>query len=166
MGPKEVTVGGLTAGHRSHRRSALRRHKKRELLSGVVGVAERRPLDRCNSGCTPQAHCGVASNLSLRSTQPTRQLSGSPPGPRQRPFGPGQLALSAGLWFPLAFRRAAFASWVILYPLRDWAVLPKIVRLTGIGARPHRGCRVPRSVRCSGGGRLLYCGAWVSVGRA
>ena len=80
-----------------------------------------------------QAHCWVASNLSLRPAQPTRQLSGSLPGPRQPPFGVGHEALSTGLCLPLAFRRVAFASWAVLFPLRAWAVLPKIVRLTGWG---------------------------------
>lgn len=55
----------------------------------------------------------------------------------------------------------AFASWAFLFPLRAWAVLPKIVRLTGPGARPHRGCHVPHQLRRGGGGCLLYCAAWV-----
>src|SRR5262249_19361385 len=38
-------------------------------------------------------------------------------------------------------------------------------RPTGPGARPQRGCRVPHPKRCDGGGRLLYCGAWVSASR-
>ena len=50
-------------------------------------------------------------------------------------------------------------------PAAAWAVLPKIVRPTGTPARPQRGCRVPHLKRCDGGGRLLYCGAWVSVSR-
>jgi hypothetical protein len=108
-----------------------------------------------------QAHCWAASNLSLRPSQPTRQLSGSPPGPRQPPFGVGHEALSTGLCLPLAFRRVAFASWAFLFPLRIWAFLPKIVRLTGPRARPHRGCHVPHQLRRGGRGCLLYCVAWV-----
>src|SRR5947209_17780658 len=81
------------------------------------------------SVCRP--HGGAASNLSLWPAPPTRPLSGSPPGPRQPPFGAGHQALSTGLWLPLAFRRVAFASWAFLCPLRAWAVLPKIVLLTG-----------------------------------
>jgi hypothetical protein len=107
----------------------------------------------------------AASNLPL-GLLPSHRLAGDSPGPRPRPFGPGQPALAAGLWVPLALRRAAFASWAFWCPLRGGAVLAKIVRLTGPGARPQRGYRVPHPVRCGGGGRLLYCGAWVSVGRA
>ena len=55
----------------------------------------------------------------------------------------------------------AFASWAILFPLRAWAVLPKIVRLTGPEARPHWDCHVPHQLRRGGGGCLLYCVAWV-----
>ena len=99
--------------------------------------------------------------MSLRPAQPIRQLSGGPPGPRQPPFGAGHVALSTGLWLPLAFRLVAFASWAILFPLRVWAVLPKIVRLTGPRARPHRGCHVPHQLRRGGGGCLLYCATWV-----
>ena len=53
------------------------------------------------------------------------------------------------------------ASWAILFPLQTWAVLPKIVRLTGPGARPQRGCHVPHQLRCGARGCLLYCAAWV-----
>ena len=112
-------------------------------------------------GVRLQTHCWAASNLSLRPAQPIRQLSGSPPGPRQPPFGVGPEALSTGLGIPLAFRRVAFAFWAILFPLRVWAVLPKIVRLTGLEARPHRGRHVPHQLRCGGGGCLLYCATWV-----
>jgi hypothetical protein len=97
----------------------------------------------CRLGVRLQAHRWVASNLSLRPAQPTRQLSGSLPGPRQPPFGAGHEALSTGLWIPLAFRRVAFASWAFLFPLRAWAVLPKIVRLTGPGGQTATG--LPRS---------------------
>jgi hypothetical protein len=89
------------------------------------------------------AHRWVASNLSLRPAQPTRQLSGGLPGPRQPPSGAGHQALSTGLGLPLAFRRVAFASWAVLCPLRAWAVLPKIVRLTGLVGQTASG--LPRS---------------------
>jgi hypothetical protein len=102
----------------------------------------------------------LASNLSL-GWLPSPRTSGDSPGPRQPPFGAGHEALSTGLWVPLAFRRVAFASWAFLFPLRDWAVLPKIVRLTGPGARPHRGYHVPHQSRRGGGGCLLYCAARV-----
>ena len=116
----------------------------------------------CRLGVRLPAHCWAASNLSLRPSQPIRQLSGSPPGPRQPPFGAGHKALSTGLWLPLAFRRVAFASWAFLCPLRAWAVLPKIVRLTGPGARPHRGYHVPHWSRRERGGCPLYPGVQVS----
>ena len=48
--------------------------------------------------------------------------SGDSPDPRQPPFGLG-IALSARLWIPVAFRLAAFASWVILCPLGSSASL-------------------------------------------
>jgi hypothetical protein len=108
-----------------------------------------------------QAHSWVASNLSLWPSQPIRQLSGSPPGPRQPPFGVGHEALSTGLAIPRAFRQVAFASWAVLFPLRVWAVLPKIARLTGWVPDRIGGCHVPHQLRCSGRGCLLYCAAWV-----
>ena len=101
---------------------------------------------------------GDAPNLP-RGWRPLRRASGDLPDPRQRPFGPGQAALSAGLWLPLAFRLAALASWVFVCPLRDGAVLPKIVGLTGRRARPQRGCHVPLGVRRGRVGCPLYCGA-------
>ncbi len=83
-----------------------------------------------------------ASNLSLGSQSSRRTLDYSP-DPRQQPFGSGQMALSAGLWIPRAFRQAAFASWTFLCPLWNSAFLPKIVGPTGPESRPQRGCRVP-----------------------
>src|SRR5262249_55399424 len=94
-------------------------------------------------GVRLQAQAWVASNLPLRPSLASRQLSGSPPGPRQPPFSAGYAALSTGLWLPLAFRRVAFASWAFLFPLRAWAVLPKIVRLTGPAGQTASG--LPRS---------------------
>jgi hypothetical protein len=47
------------------------------------------------------------------------RLAGDSPDPRQRPFGPGQQALSVGLWIPRAFRRTAFASWVFYVPAAE-----------------------------------------------
>jgi hypothetical protein len=86
----------------------------------------------CRLGVRLQAHGWVASNLSFRPLQPIRQLSGSPPGPRQPPFGVRHEALSTGLGIPRDFRRVAFASWAVLFPLRVWAVLPKIVPWTAV----------------------------------
>src|SRR5262249_49610619 len=67
--------------------------------------------------------------------------------------------VSTGLWLPLALRRVAFASWVILCPLRRGPPFRRSAGLLARGARPQRGCRVPHPERCDGGGRLLYCGA-------
>ncbi len=55
-------------------------------------------------------------DLKLRRTfsLPSRFTS---PDPRQHPFGSG-ITLSARLLIPVAFRRAAFASWIIPIPLR------------------------------------------------
>jgi hypothetical protein len=66
------------------------------------------------------------------------------PDPRQRLFRPGMtpttgLSLSARLWIPVAFRRAAFASWVIL---SRWSI-PCSLRFTYYSRRHQRGCHVP-----------------------
>ena len=103
--------------------------------------------------------------MSLRPSQPTRQLSGSPPDPRQRPFGPGQPARIHRVMASPCLTAGGVRFLGHLVPAAAWAVLPKIGRPTGAGARPQRGCRVPHPERCDGGGRLLYCGAWVSVTR-
>jgi len=42
---------------------------------------------------------------------------GHSPNPRLHPFRLG-IALSGRLWIPFAFRLPAFASWILLHPLR------------------------------------------------
>lgn len=97
-----------------------------------------------------------------RAWLPRQRSKGDSPGPRQQPFGLGQSALSVGLCLSRAFRRTAFASRTFLCPLRFWAVLPKMVGLTGV-CRTATG--LPRFApgRSVGGGCLLYCGAEVSA---
>ncbi len=61
-------------------------------------------------------------DLRLRRTS-SLQSRLSPPDPRQHPFGEDMIvrvasSLSARLSIPVAFRRAAFASWIIPIPLR------------------------------------------------
>ena len=89
-------------------------------------------LDRCvasGSVCKPIAGPHLTCPFGLHN--PSGSCRVVHPAPRQPPFGVGPEALSTGLGIPLAFRRVAFAFWAILFPLRVWAVLPKIVRLTG-----------------------------------
>ena len=84
-----------------------------------------------------------ASTVSL-DLQSLPRSAGDSPDPRQHPFGLG-IALSARLWIPVAFRLAAFASWIILFPLRDSRSLRSRTgsRHTMPLARPHRGFHVP-----------------------
>ena len=79
--------------------------------------------------------------------------------PTSAAFQPESRGLvSARLWIPLAFRRAAFASWVFLCPLRVWAFLPKIVRLTDpFGDQTASGLSRSAPVSSDGDGCLLYC---------
>jgi hypothetical protein len=102
-------------------------------LPSVLPGALSRMGRRVASGSVCRPSAGPHLTCPFGPSRPTRQLSGRPPGPRQPPFGAGREALSTGLWAPLAFRRVAFASWAFLFSLRVWAVLPKIVRLTGWG---------------------------------
>ena len=53
---------------------------------------------------------------------PLPRSSEDSPDPRQHPFRSG-ITLSARLWIPVAFRLAAFASWIILCPLGCCAFL-------------------------------------------
>jgi hypothetical protein len=73
------------------------------------------------------------------------------------------LALSAQLWFPVAFRLAAFASWFFLFPLRDSAFLA--VGLLSVSTTSETSLGFPRSawMRYGWGGCLPYCGDWVST---
>ena len=56
---------------------------------------------------------------------------------------------------PFGRRHSLLGSWV--RPLRNWAVLPKIVRLTG-WARPHRGFHVPHERDATGVGASCTAG--------
>jgi len=69
-------------------------------------------------------------------------------------------ALSAGLWIPLAFRLAAFASWTFVSPLGNWASLPKIAWLTELAPGPQRDCRVPHQWDTIGVGAACTPGPW------
>jgi hypothetical protein len=103
----------------------------------------------------PHLTCPVTSNLSpvLRVTHPTHVsgLSAWARGPIHRVMTSpclsagglrflGHLVPAAGLGRPSEDRPAYW-----------------------LGTRPQRGCRVPHLMRSDGGGRLLYCGAGVSL---
>ena len=114
------------------------------------------PLHR--SVCKP---CRAASNLS-RDEQPFPCNVGDSPDPRQRPFGSGQRPYPPGYGFPVPF-----GGWPSLLgsSCARCGIGPFFRRSSGLlaGARPQRGCRVPHRMSYDGGGRLLYCGAWVSM---
>jgi len=71
-------------------------------------------------------------------------------------------ALSAQLWIPVAFRRAAFASWFFLFPLRNSASLAVGLLRVSIPSETSLGFSRSACVRPNWGGCLLYCGDWVS----
>jgi hypothetical protein len=48
---------------------------------------------------------------------------GDSPSPRQPPFGVGIYPIQPVIIFPGAFRLLAFASWIILFPLRNYPFL-------------------------------------------
>lgn len=66
-------------------------------------------------------------------------ISGGSPSPRQQPFGLGK-ALSGGLWFPLAFRRAGIRFSDSPVPA-GYSAVP-CGRPTAVASSPHRGFRV------------------------
>jgi hypothetical protein len=67
------------------------------------------------------------------------------------------MALSGGLWFPLAFRRPAFASRSFLLPLGNSAFLA-VALLPLVVGRPHRGFHVSHEGDTVGMGALFTPG--------
>jgi len=89
------------------------------------------------------------------------------PAPRQPPCGVGlsaRAALSARLWFPVAFRPATFASWSIL---SCWGLVPPLRSAywpagygPGLTTRPQQGFHVPHRRDATGVGALYTPGPW------
>ena len=106
----------------------------------------------------------LAPNFSFDEQLLHRSL-GDAPEPRQPPFGVGlssfSLALSAQLWVPVAFRRAAFASWFFLFPRRRSAFLAG--GLLRISTHPETALGFPRSAcaRYNWGGLPSLLRGWV-----
>src|SRR5262249_55908846 len=79
-----------------------------------------------------------------------------PPDPPPPPFRLGG-PLSSRLGLPVAFRRLAFASWSILFPLGTSAVLASGLLL---GVRPQWGSPVPPHRDVTGEGAFYTPGSW------
>ena len=102
-----------------------------------------------SSSSSPQAHLTHVSTLSGPGIEPVSgQLCGT--------AGGGASHVSR---FPVAFRLPAFASWVILFPLGNWAFLA--VGLPGTAPGPQRGCHVPHARDATGLGALCTPGTTV-----
>lgn len=106
-------------------------------------------------------HRGDAPNFPF-DERSERGLSDEPPDPRQHPVGLG-IALSSRLWFPVAFRLLAFASWILLHPLEDSAVLAGGVLKHLVSLQTPLGLSRSAALTCDWGGCRLYSGAAVSM---